>query len=420
MSNINKIKDRFNYSAKKYRHGFLNDSILIQSIHILKFALLTVLIFVAILFYVNDKSPFSDFSFSFVALKILFYIDTFDNLTVEGFDLGSIAINHNINLVHTFILVLLVVVWQAVLIFKMMQTDESIIVSEGITYYPKKAEGKEVQSSSVVFRLMNEGFNTVYNVNVTAFLRIKPSNGPYRHYKLTVRDPFIASLEVGMPYAIFINTGEIKNVEYKADFIDLGKCDEYELKEEYKDSSKGIKRIENYIKNDEKNSYKLIEEYTESDNGFLVKKIPHPLERTRGKPIPDEAWIVVLIESFDDFLDQTNITKKVYDYHNIQNKEFTDIESKLETVRREESRKKIKKDIAEDFDEGRLKKKENSANWHYDGEEIDLKDNEAVMKIKDEIKDLANADKPYNIFDKDEIDKYFNSFGEVNRDTPSL
>ena len=42
------------------------------------------------------------------------------------------------------------------------------------------------------------------------------------------------------------------------------------------------------------------------------------------------------------------------------------------------------------------------------------------MKIKDEIKDLANADKPYNIFDKDEIEKYFNSFGEVVRDKPSL
>jgi hypothetical protein len=227
-------------------------------------------------------------------------------------------------------------------------------------------------------------------------LRIKPSNGPYRHYKLTVRDPFIGSLEVGMPYSIFINTGEIKNVEYTAVFIDSGK-------------------------NDGTSSYEPIDKYTEDNKGFCVTEIPHPkLMKKEGKPLPDEAWIIILIESFDDFLDQTNITKKVYDYLKIKNEEFTDIESKLETARREESSKKIKEDKAEGFDKNKFKKSENSFKWCYNKEEIDVEDNENVEKIKKEIKNLTNADKPYNIFDKDEIDKYFDSFGEVNRDKPSL
>lgn len=388
MDQINKLKNYLSYKSREFRYNFLNDSILKQSLRILKYALLTVIIFVALLFYVNDKSVVYDFSFAFIALKVLFYIDTFDNLTVEGFELGSVAINHNINLVHTFILVLLVVVWQAVLIFKMMQTDESIVVSKDITYYPmKNTESEGIQPSSVAFRLMNDGFNTVYNVNITAFLKIKPANGPYRHYKLTVRDPFISSLEVGMPYQMFINTGVVSNVEFKAVFIDSGKP-----------------------------AYTPETKYIEDKNCSEAKKIPHPLYNKSDRPIPDEAWIVVLIEAFDDFLDQTNITKKVYDYHNLKNEEFTSIESKLEAARRIESYKKIKKDKSEQFKKDKFKKKTDSANWYYDdedGKEIIVED--VLTDIKQEIKDLDNADKPYNIFDKNEIDKYFNSFGKVNR-----
>ncbi len=59
---------------------------------------------------------------------------------------------------------------------------------------------------------------------------------------------------------------------------------------------------------------------------------------------------------------------------------------------------------------------ENSVNWYYDDENAEeIIVEEDLTKITAAIKDLKNADKAYNIFDRDEVIKYFDSFGKVDR-----
>ncbi len=262
---------------------------------------------------------------------MLFYVGSFD-----GADAGTLNIASDFNrithILHTFILILIVAIWQAVLIFKMMQTDESIQLSNYISYYDNH---NKHEKTSLVFRLLNDGFNTIYNVKVTAFLRIKPSQGPYRHYKLNTRDSEISSLEVGMPYSIFIDTGKINNVGKTAILIDSGEA-----------------------------PYNIVKDYKEGKGGFEVECIPHP---DINNSTPDECWIVILVEAFDDFLDQTNITKQVYKFSEVKRGEFFNIHSRVE--------------LAEDGSKG---------------------------KTKQEVNEAVSKDKAWAIFGRDEVWNNFN------------
>jgi hypothetical protein len=296
--------------ALERRSVFLKNSLFNQSLIILKWAIFTTFFAIALLFYVNNKIPSSDLSFSFVALKILFYIDTFENLTVEGFGLNSTTTNHNINLVHTFVLVLLVVIWQAVLIFKMMQTDDSIILSENISC--RDYLGEPV----LELRLLNDGFSTLYNINITALLRIKSSDGIHRHYHLHLKNPRIPILEVGMPYGIYIETGIINDDTTKMCLIHNG---------------------ENYIS-----------EYKERDLDKTIDLLPHPnnkkyLSSENKKEIPFGACILIITEGFDKFLQQNVIISNEYIYHKLKYGRHTNIESRLEHAEKTENQKIIEK-----------------------------------------------------------------------------
>ena len=336
--NFNKQDSIGSHKFLKIRHKFLNGSLIKQSLNLFLYAIIATIVATIALSFGNNASLVSTV-FLLEAGQMLFYVGLFD-----GADAGTLNISSDFNrishILHTFALILIVAIWQAVLIFKMMQTDEGVQLSNYITYYN---DLEKDEKTSLVFRLMNDGFNTVYNVKITVLLRIKPSKGPYRHYKLNVRNPEIASLEVGMPYSMFVDTGKIENVDKFAILIDSG---------------------------DKKDGFKAVEKYQETDNGFEVQSLPHPA-RNNGQEIPDETWIVVLIEAFDDFLDQTNITKKVYDYHKVQEGYWENIESRLEQAE-------------------------------------DSKDEKNIAKVKESIKNPENANKSWIIFDRDEVWNKFN------------
>jgi hypothetical protein len=340
--NCNKEDSIGSHKFLKIRHKFLNDSLIKQSLNLFLYAVIATVIATIALSFGNNASLFSTV-FLLDAGQMLFYVGSFD-----GADAGTLSISSDFNrvshILHTFSLILIVAIWQAVLIFKMMQTDEGIQLSNYITYYNYGVLKKD-EKTSLVFRLMNDGFNTVYNVKITALLRIKPSKGPYRHYKLNVLDSEIASLEVGMPYSIYIDTGEIENVDKHAKFIDSGSIVD---------------------------KYKVIKKYKEDKEGDEIKKLPLFHKQHKDvQEIPDETWIVVIIEAFDDFLDQINITKKVYDYHKVKEGRWENIESRLEQAE-------------------------------------DSKDKKNIAKVKESIKNPENADKLWLIFDRDEVWSKFN------------
>lgn len=302
----------------KIKHRFLRGSIQKQSLILIWYSMIVTAIAVILLSIGNNTSLFN-YQFLIDSNKMLFYVGAFD-----GVDAGTLSTKSDYNrvthILHTFTLILIVAIWQAVLIFKMMQVDKGIQLSNYITYTEWLGE------KSLEFRFLNDGFNTLYNVKITALLRIKPSNGPYRSYRLNIRNSEIPILEVGMPYGIDIETGVIKNVNTEMLFIDSGRSQ------------------------NDKSSYLPVVEYKETkDNSCedgAVELLPHPLNKEylnniNRKEMPHEAQILVMVEAFDDFLEQTIIVNKRYNYHKLQEGRCANIESRLEQAEKTKNKEKI-------------------------------------------------------------------------------
>ncbi len=212
-----------------------------------------------------------------------------------------------LSLMHKFIMIFLLAIWQAVLIFKMLLTKPSVHVSKILCYYNAARRLSEQDHNSLVFRLANLGSEDLYKVNISAQLRILIEESPgndktttFRYYDLEVTSPNIPVLEPNMPYLIFIKTGLVKNVGRKAFLITDEHDDEI-------NTSAPIFKIENF-----NNTGDTLKIDLRSQN--------------------NSASIIVLIEVFDDLLDQNDITKVSWKLSNPEiliNKKFKSIEPKV-------------------------------------------------------------------------------------------
>jgi len=108
----------------------------------------------------------------------------------------------------------LVLVWQSVLILKFLNRPDYLILSDVITYYPMAYHNKSKDRADfMVFRLMNDGYSDLYDVEVKVTYRLydEPSK-TFQHYACEVKNETIPVLSPQMPFRIYVNTGRMKNI----------------------------------------------------------------------------------------------------------------------------------------------------------------------------------------------------------------
>jgi hypothetical protein len=245
-------------------------------------------------FFSNDTALISRLNFGLVNIVVNDISNIYASIGV-----GNNNINYDslmiINLVHKSILVFLIAIWQALIIFKMLLTKPSVSLSNILCYYKKQHRMDEQNHNSFVFRLVNLGRDNLFRVKISAQLSIKISD-TFRYYDLNVTSPIIPIFEPDMPYRIFIKTGIVDNVGRKAYL--LTDSDQHELEE---------------------NKFML---YTLIDNHGVLD-VNEKIDMTDPK---NKATIIVMVEVFDDLLDQEEIILKRYAFHeDLRTGKFKDI-----------------------------------------------------------------------------------------------
>jgi len=171
-----------------------------------------------------------------------------------------------------------VLVWQSVLILKFLNRPDYLTLSEIISYYPMGYHNKsKYRSDFLVFRLMNEGYSDLYDVEIKVTYRLYDEQSKtFQHYACEVKNETIPILSPKMPFRIYIKTGRMKNIR------DL-----------YLDPA-GI--------HEEKAKEKELDSVTINDNQM--------------------DQLVVFIRGYDSQLDQTKSLSYNYEFKNLKYGEF--------------------------------------------------------------------------------------------------
>lgn len=185
-------------------------------------------------------------------------------------------------------------IWQAAFIFRIMNTPHSVKFSNVITYYPVDlaSQDKLKHKDYIVFRLMNNGFSTIYNVNISVMLRAYDATSKtFQHYKCSVKNCSLPVFSPYMPFRIYIETGLI----YEA--IDCSLLNPYSVlsEQEHSQISKNI-------------------------------TIDYARETIKNNALAHNAFcFVVYAEGFDSELDQSKSFMKEYSFVDMKKGYFSEI-----------------------------------------------------------------------------------------------
>lgn len=107
-----------------------------------------------------------------------------------------------------------VLVWQSVLILKLLNRPEYLLLSNILTYYPLDYHNKSNKKEDfLVFRLVNVGYSDLYEVEVSATYRFfDQETQTFQHYTCAVKNRAIPVLSPNMPFRIYIETGVMTNI----------------------------------------------------------------------------------------------------------------------------------------------------------------------------------------------------------------
>jgi len=107
-----------------------------------------------------------------------------------------------------------VLVWQSVLILKLLNRPEYLLLSNIITYYPLDYHNKSNKKEDfLVFRLVNIGYSDLYEVEVSVTYRFfDKETQTFQHYTCEVKNKAIPVLSPNMPFRIYIQTGVMTNI----------------------------------------------------------------------------------------------------------------------------------------------------------------------------------------------------------------
>ncbi|RMG21666.1 MAG: hypothetical protein D6732_26960 [Methanobacteriota archaeon] len=109
---------------------------------------------------------------------------------------------------------IVVLVWQSVLILKLLNRPEYLILSNVLTYYPLDYHNKSNRKEDfLVFRVVNTGYSDLYEVKISVTYRyFDHDSKTFQHYECEVRNSYIPVLSPYMPFRIYIQTGIMKNI----------------------------------------------------------------------------------------------------------------------------------------------------------------------------------------------------------------
>lgn len=124
------------------------------------------------------------------------------------------------------IIVFFVAVWQAAFIARIMNAPNKLRFSKHASFYPAVADHRDPlkRDPYIVFRLINIGINDLYDLNIRATVRVFDAvSQTFQHYKCNIRNSYIPILMRGMPFRIYIETGEIREA------VDVSFLDPYNV-----------------------------------------------------------------------------------------------------------------------------------------------------------------------------------------------
>ncbi len=105
-------------------------------------------------------------------------------------------------------------VWQSVLILKLLNRPEYLLLSDVLSYYPLDYHNKSNKKEDfLVFRLVNIGYSDLYEVEISVTYRFfDQDTQTFQHYACTVKNHAIPVLSPNMPFRIYIQTGVMINI----------------------------------------------------------------------------------------------------------------------------------------------------------------------------------------------------------------
>jgi len=197
-------------------------------------------------------------------------------------DLGKLGYSKLFQSAYFAMTSVIVLIWQSVLIIKFLNRPDYLVTSRVLTYYPMGNHNQASEKADfLVFRLMNDGYEDLYDVEIKVTYRFfHEESETFQHYCCTVKNQHLPILSPKMPFRIYIESGIMKNIR------DL-----------YLDPA-GIHK-----EDAEKNSLTRVTK--------------------EGRP-QDE--IIVFITGYDSALDQTKSYSCRYKFKDLQHGEFTSIE----------------------------------------------------------------------------------------------
>lgn len=128
-------------------------------------------------------------------------------------------INQIWGLINKLVILLLTAFSSSLLTTKMISQQSNLRFSNPLAYYSRSiidSEQSRFPKEYLVFRLLNEGIDDLYNVRISATLRYLDLNtSTFQHYTCVVTNGCIPVLASQMPFRIYIEMGEITSAIYK-------------------------------------------------------------------------------------------------------------------------------------------------------------------------------------------------------------
>ncbi|WP_461284258.1 hypothetical protein [Acidiferrobacter sp.] len=168
-------------------------------------------------------------------------------------------------------------IWQAIFIFRLMFSENSLRFSKKIAFYDYKClKGGSSREDRpyLVFRILNDEDAAIFDIDIQVILKyFDKQSSTIQHYSLKVRNAKRAVLEPGNPFRIYIDVGLIEEAVDTKYLIHKGEVE--------RDSDKDTQTID------------LLEEGDDASTGQNV---------------------LVIIKSYDATLDKRSITTHEYEF----------------------------------------------------------------------------------------------------------
>ena len=175
------------------------------------------------------------------------------------------------------LVIFITAIWQAIFIFRLMFSENSLRFSKQIAFYDYKClngGGSREDRPYLVFRILSEEDASIFDIDIQVILKyFDKQSSTIQHYSLKVRNAKKAVLEPGNPFRIYIDVGLIEEAVDKKYLIHKDEAEH--------SSGKDTQTID------------LLEESDDASAGQMI---------------------LVIVKSYDATLDKRSITTHEYEF----------------------------------------------------------------------------------------------------------